>query len=116
MAAGVVVDVVAGEMVGREELEFLVDLLDFVLDPHCVDFFCMEGLQIWHLKVAFFALQAVRPAQCRCDQEPHVSHWTIWEPSSMVVPHLQFTFELVYYSCRLQEDDLRLVTVWLAHH
>ena len=62
MAAGVAVDVVAGGMVGREELDFLVDLLGFVLDPRCVDFFCVEGLQIWHLKVAFFALRAVRPA------------------------------------------------------
>ena len=42
-----------------------------------------------------FALRAVSPAQFRCDQEPHVSHWTIWEPSSVVVPHLQLTFELL---------------------
>ena len=69
MAAGVVVDMVAPGMVGRNS-----DLLGFVLEPRCVDF-CMEGLQIWqHLKVTFCALQAVRPAQCRCDQEPHVSH------------------------------------------
>ena len=96
MAAGVVVDVVtAGVVVGGEEPVFLVDLLVFVLDARCVDFFCVGGLQIWHLKVAFFALRAVSPAQFRCDQEPHVSHWTIWEPSSVVVPHLQLTFELL---------------------
>ena len=96
VAAGVVVDVVtAGVVVGVEELDFLVDLLVFVLGAHCVDFFCVGGLQIWHLKVAFFTLRAVSPAQCRCDQEPHVSHWTIWEPSSMVVPHLQLAFDLL---------------------
>ena len=54
MAAGVVVDVVtAGVVVGGEEPVFLVDLLVFVLDARCVDFFCVGGLQIWHLKVAF---------------------------------------------------------------
>ena len=34
------------------------------------------------LKVDFLALRAVRPAHCACDQKPHVSHWTILEPSS----------------------------------
>ena len=98
MVVGVVVDVVTAGVVGREDLDFLADLLVFVLDARWVDFvgfFCAEGLQVWHLKVAFFALQAVSPAQCRCDQEPHISHWTIWESSSMVVPHLQLTFELL---------------------
>ena len=95
MAAAVVVDVVAAGVVEVDELDFLDDLLVFVLDARWDDFFCAEGLQVWHLKVAFFALRAVSPAQCRCDQEPHVSHWTIWEPSSVVVPHLQLTFELL---------------------
>ena len=95
MAAAVVVDVVAAGVVEVDELDFLDDLLVFVLDARWDDFICAEGLQVWHLKVAVFALQAVSPAQCRCDQEPHVSHWTIWEPSSVVVPHLQLTFELL---------------------
>ena len=95
VVVGVVVDVeVTGVVVGVEELDFLVDLLDFVFGARCVDF-CVEGLQIWHLKMAFFALRAVSPAQCRCDQEPQVSHWTIREPSSLVTPHLQLTFELL---------------------
>ena len=59
VAAGVVADVVAAGVVGGEELDFLVDLLDFVLGARCVGFFCVEGLQIWHLNMAFFALRAV---------------------------------------------------------
>ena len=53
VAAGVVVDVVAAGVVGGEELDFLDDLLDFVLGARCDDFFCVEGLQIWHLNMAF---------------------------------------------------------------
>ena len=78
MAVGVVVDVVTAEVVVvGGELDILVDLLVFVLVARWVDFvdfFCTEGLQVWHLKVAFFALRAVSRAQCRCDQQPHISH------------------------------------------
>ena len=88
VAAGV--DVVTAGVVELDELDAL---LVFVLDARW-DFFCTEGLQVWHLKVASFALRAVSPAQCRCDQEPHVSHWTIWELSSVVslVPRLISSF------------------------
>ena len=44
-----VVDVVTAGVVGREELDFLADLLVFVLDARWVDFidfFCAEGLQV----------------------------------------------------------------------
>ena len=44
-----VVDVVTAGVVGREELDFLADLLVFVLDARWVDFidfFCVEGLQV----------------------------------------------------------------------
>ena len=54
MAAAVVVDVVAAGVVEVDELDFLDDLLVFVLDARWDDFFCAEGLQVWHLKVAFF--------------------------------------------------------------
>ena len=80
-----------------EELGFLdslLDLLDLMLSAHTVDF-CSGGLQRWNWKVTFFALRAVRPAQWRCDQAPQDSHWTIQEPSSVTVPHLHLTFELL---------------------
>ena len=56
MVVGVVIDVVTAGVVGREELDFLADLLVFVLDACWDNFFCAERLEVWHLKVAFFAL------------------------------------------------------------
>ena len=48
MVVGVVVDVVTAGVVGREELDFLADLLVFVLDACWVDFVdCAKGLQVW---------------------------------------------------------------------
>ena len=116
-SAGVVFDVETAEVVGVEELDFLVALLVFELVAHCVNFFCVERLQIWHLKVAFFALRAVRPAQYRCDQEPHVSHWTIWESSSVVVPRLQLTFELLQLlSSGRQTSSCECIAAKPAHY